>query len=66
MVYSTCTVRKAENNDVVMRLLASHPEIELAEMPELYGNRLENPMTLFPFRINGCDGFFIAKFKKIY
>ncbi len=66
MIYSTCTVRKAENNDVVMRLLASHPEIELAEMPELYGNRLDNPVTLFPFMINDCDGFFIAKFKKIY
>lgn len=58
MVYSTCTVRKAENDDVVKRLLENHPEIELVEMPE-------NPVTLFPFSIKGCDGFYIAKLRKI-
>lgn len=66
MVYSTCTVKKAENDDVVKKLLANHPEIELAEIPEIMGNKMENPATLFPFRIKDCDGFFIAKFRKIY
>lgn len=66
MIYSTCTVRKAENDDVAARLLKNHPEIELAELPEIFGVRLENPLTLFPFRIEGSDGFFIAKFRKKY
>lgn len=66
MVYSTCTVRKAENDDVAARLLANHPEIELVEMPEIHGHRFDNPVTLFPFMIENCSGFFIAKFKKIY
>ncbi|MCM1132766.1 MAG: 16S rRNA (cytosine(967)-C(5))-methyltransferase RsmB [Ruminococcus flavefaciens] len=56
MVYSTCTVRKAENDDVVQKLLDNHPEIEL----------MENPLTLFPFNVKGCDGFFIAKLRKKY
>ncbi|MBR6580516.1 MAG: 16S rRNA (cytosine(967)-C(5))-methyltransferase RsmB [Ruminococcus sp.] len=64
MVYSTCTVRKAENEAVVERLLKNHPEIELAEMPEFYGRKFGNPVTFFPDDFCG-DGFFVAKFKKI-
>ncbi|MDE7098761.1 MAG: 16S rRNA (cytosine(967)-C(5))-methyltransferase RsmB [Ruminococcus sp.] len=66
MVYSTCTVRKVENDDVVQRLLKNHPEIELAEMPVICDIIHENPVTLFPFRLKGSDGFFIAKFRKKY
>lgn len=64
MVYSTCTVRKAENEAVVERLLKNHPEIELAELPEFYGRKFGNPVTFFPDDFSG-DGFFVAKFKKI-
>lgn len=66
MIYSTCTVRKAENDDVAARLLKNHPEIELAELPEIFGIRHKNPLTLFPFKVEGSDGFFIAKFRKKY
>lgn len=66
MIYSTCTVRKAENDDVAARLLKAHPEIELAELPEIFGIRHKNPLTLFPFKVEGSDGFFIAKFRKKY
>ncbi len=65
MVYSTCTVRRAENDAVVEKLLKNHPELQLAEMPEIFGDTPGNPVTLFPFEGLGCDGFFIAKFKKI-
>lgn len=65
MVYSTCTVRKAENDAVVERLLKNHPELRLAEMPEIFGDIPGNPITFFPFEGLGCDGFFVAKFKKI-
>ncbi len=64
MVYSTCTVRKAENEAVVERLLKNHSEIELAELPEFYGKKFGNPVTFFPDDFCG-DGFFVAKFKKI-
>lgn len=64
MVYSTCTVRKAENEDVVRRLLETHPEIELTELPEIMGMEFGNPVTIFPTDELECDGFFIAKFRK--
>lgn len=64
MVYSTCTVRKAENEDVVNRLLKAHPEIELVQLPELFGKQYDCPLTLFPNISGGNDGFFIAKFRK--
>ncbi len=66
MVYSTCTLRKAENDEVVKKILENHPETELIKMPEIFGKKIENPVTLFPDEILGSDGFFIAKFKKIY
>ena len=66
LVYSTCTVLKRENEDVVRRFLAAHPDytlekpwqnlLELAE----YGQEMT---TLFP-QMLGSDGFFIAKMRK--
>lgn len=58
MVYSTCTVRKAENEDVVERLLTNHPEIETVKNMDR--------ITLLPSVIIDCDGFFITKFRKKY
>ncbi len=65
MVYSTCTLRKAENDDVVKRLLENHPELEPVTFLEELGCPFGSGMaTIFPeyFR---SDGFFIAKFRKI-
>ena len=65
MVYSTCTLRKAENEEVVKRLLESHPEIELAELPQPLGSVFSGGMaSIFP-KYFGSDGFFIAKLRKI-
>lgn len=64
MVYSTCTVRKAENEAVVEKLLKNHPELELAEKSQLYGRSFSNPVTFFPDIFDG-DGFFAAKLKKV-
>ena len=63
MVYSTCTVRKAENDDVVERLLREHPELEPVELPEIHQKKFGSSATLSP--MYGFDeGFFIAKFRK--
>ena len=63
MVYSTCTLRKAENDDVVRKLLENHPEIELVKLPEPLGSRFEAAASIFPMHF-GSDGFFIAKLRK--
>lgn len=65
LVYSTCTLNRAENEDNVMRFLASHPEFEA--VPFTVGARtIEGGMlSLFPDEFLGCDGFFAAKLKRI-
>lgn len=64
MVYSTCTLRRAENEAVVERLLAAHPEIEPAKLPEPLDTVGESMASIFP-RYFHSDGFFIAKLKKV-
>lgn len=64
MVYSTCTVRKAENDEVVERLLREHPEIEPVELPEMLLREFGTKATLSPM-YGFDDGFFVAKFRKI-
>lgn len=64
MVYSTCTLRKAENEEVVKRLLEAHPEIELAELPQPLGSVFSGGMaSIFPKHF-GSDGFFIVKLRR--
>ncbi len=66
LVYSTCTVLKRENEDVVRRFLAAHPDFTLEKpwqnLPALSGYGQEMT-TLFP-QMLGSDGFFIAKMRK--
>lgn len=64
IAYSTCTVRKAENEDVVNQFLASDKNFELVPFELPYGINAESGyVTLFPHR-EGCDGFFIAKLRR--
>lgn len=55
LLYSTCSIDKAEDEDIIHKFLEEHPEFSLVE------NGMEK---LFP-HIDGTDGFFIAKMKKI-
>lgn len=64
MVYSTCTLRKAENEQVVEKLLADHPEIEPVMLPEPLGEKFGSSASIFPCHF-GSDGFFISKFRKV-
>lgn len=60
LVYSTCTLNPAENEDVAARFLGEHPEFAAAELPELLGGG--NQKTFLDDM--GTDGFFIAAMKK--
>lgn len=59
LVYSTCTLRKAENEAVVTAFLETHPDFALC--PFTVGEiESEGMLTLLP-HIYGTDGFFVAK-----
>ncbi len=62
LVYSTCTLLSAENADIAARFAVEHPEFE----PEGFSHagRDFSPMTQLLPDTDGCDGFFIAKFRK--
>lgn len=62
MVYSTCTLRREENDAVVARLLESCPGLEAAKLPGVLGERFGSSAAIFPGYF-GSDGFFIAKLK---
>ncbi len=70
LVYSTCTIHKAENMDNVHWFLASYPDFELDSIDELLCEELKKDvqekgcLQLLP-GIHESDGFFIAKFKKV-
>jgi 16S rRNA (cytosine967-C5)-methyltransferase len=59
LVYSTCTMEKAENEDMIRGFLAKHPEFELDPPP----HTKEASIQIFPFDF-GSDGFYIARLRK--
>lgn len=71
LVYSTCTVLPAENEEVVTAFLARHPEFAPADFtvpakdPSVRDIRSRGGMaTLLPDE-NRTDGFFIARLRRI-
>lgn len=68
LVYSTCTLNPAENNEIVDKFLSEHPnfvakEIELPSGILRKISEKTNMLTLFPTE-NGTDGFFIATMER--
>ena len=64
LLYSTCTVIKQENEDVVFAFLAEHPDysLEAFSLPGI-GEIKDGYITLWP-HTHETDGFFIAKLRK--
>lgn len=58
LVYSTCSLSKAENQDICDKFILNNPNFSKVPFGGSDGYR-----TLFP-HIDGTDGFFIAKFVK--
>lgn len=65
VVYSTCTILRRENEDVVRAFLEVHREFhtEPFELPEALGGRCDGMLTLLP-SVHGTDGFFICKLRR--
>ncbi|HHW46627.1 MAG TPA: 16S rRNA (cytosine(967)-C(5))-methyltransferase RsmB [Clostridiales bacterium] len=64
LIYSTCTLRKAENEQVCEKLLGQCPDIEYDSISIEGIAKGISSITLFP-EMFGSDGFFIAAFKRI-
>ncbi len=62
LVYSTCTILPAENEEVVKRFISSHPDFELVEFKVGDKESCGGMLNLSPDR-DMTDGFFIAKMK---
>lgn len=60
LVYSTCTLSRAENDGVIDRFLAENSGFEPCEIPKFGGHKL----TIFPGDFD-CEGFFISKIRKV-
>ncbi len=65
LVYSTCTILKRENEDVITRFLEENKNFELSEitLPGKLQRENKGYITLYP-NIDGTDGFFISKIKR--
>ncbi len=64
LVYSTCTLNRKENHDVVHRFLQLHPEFFLYPIDPFFKGQRDNEMlTVLPYDYDS-DGFFIALLKK--
>ena len=61
MVYSTCTLSKAENEDVCRKFLESHGDFRSVGV---FSQDDEHMKTLMPHK-NESDGFFIACFERV-
>lgn len=66
IVYSTCTILRQENDDVIARFLSKHTDFELVTTmtsKALKSNRQETVLHIYPNDYH-TDGFFVATLKK--
>ncbi len=67
LLYSTCTISREENEDIIENFIKCNPNYQLEDISEFIPNKIKGDesevrgyIKLFP-HINGMDGFFIAK-----
>ena len=67
LIYSTCTLYKDENEQVVERFLKEHNNFKLVSMQEFlpagFTEQKLGMLTVLP-NVTDCDGFFAAKFER--
>ena len=65
LIYSTCTVLKRENEDIVHAFLEKHDDfyLEPLELPEVFPENTSGMLTLIPGDYD-TDGFFISRLRR--
>lgn len=70
LVYATCTVNRAENQDVIRAFLAEHPEFKGSDLrpwlPEAWRADAEAEGAMIQLRMHrhGVEGFFLARLER--
>ena len=59
LLYSTCTIIRQENENIINKFLSSHTDFKLAPFNNPVTGETSGIVTLLPHKHN-CDGFFIA------
>ena len=68
IVYSTCTINRAENQEIVAAFLETHKDFILCDLAKEFSGSLmyrvkDGMLQLFP-HLDGTDGFFIAAMER--
>ncbi len=63
LLYSTCTVLRRENQEIVSALLSGHPDFHLEAFSLPGVGDCDGMQTLWP-HLYGTDGFFMAKLRR--
>lgn len=66
LIYSTCSILKKENEEVVMQFLKEHNDFVLQKIDtfDIPTKENDNMITFYP-HISGTEGFFIAKMERV-
>lgn len=64
LVYSTCTLNASENEKLVNRFISKNSRFEFVDFELHEIKSTEGKFTFMP-HINDCDGFFVAKMKRV-
>ncbi|MBR2971190.1 MAG: 16S rRNA (cytosine(967)-C(5))-methyltransferase RsmB [Clostridia bacterium] len=64
LCYSTCTVFKEENDDNINDFLKANENFVLDKIENEYASE-DGMVRLFPNEIEGCDGFFVARLRRV-
>ena len=61
----SCTLSRAENDEVAKRFAAAHPEFLPIVQPVPYAGAAGDPTRTYCPDENGGDGFFTASFRRV-